>query len=338
MGENCYNEYLFKPCDPYEITRMSKVVFVEGHLDRLDDLLLTILPLVNLVYYKSIRCLDDREYAKEDLISDAIVSLYHDMSLRWDKYIHIESYYSYYSQILKNTMIELVHKYHNYYSYEEADLESERFDEASQDDYEDVEFDILKESINHSIHDTSVRILKCRKVNTNLLLNIFNCTYVEKEGLDNLRSRVRVLGISNNLFTFYCDHVNYVYRLANNYQYAVLGGNQKMMSRISNTIDRFEDITYSMLSMEYYDSIIPEIYAEFGADVAKKFVKTFSGRTVQVPKYRDFCDNLLGGVVMTLSEGDKSNLYRVAEEYNIPYRTLSRIYNKATKYNTSQEG
>jgi len=331
MELSSYDIYLRKTCDPEEITRLSNIVFVEGHLDRLDDLLISILPLANIIYYRYIKYLDDREYAKEDLISDAILRLYQDMYLRWDKYIHIEYYYDYFSRVLRNGMVSMVHGYHNYYMMDDIDPENVIYDGIVDNTYDEIESSLLKASINKSIIATAERILKCRRVNTNLLLNILKLKYVEKSGLDNLRSRVKVLGISGTLFNFYCEHVEYVYRLSYNYQYAILGGKDKMSSRISSVIDRFEDTTYRTLSINYYDSIIPEIYAEFGAEFAKKFVKTFSGRTVEVPNYRNFCDDLLGGVVVSLAGGDKSNLYRVAEEHNIPYKTLSRIYNKATK-------
>lgn len=331
MDLSSYNYNLYKPCNPDEIVSLSNVVFVEGHLDRLDDLLVAILPLANIVYYKYIRHLDDREYAKEDLISDAILRLYQDMYLRWDKYIHIDAYYEYFSQVLRRGMIELVHSYHNYYVVDDIDFENARYEGVVDNTYDEVEISLLKSSIKSQIINMSERILVCRKVNTNLLLNIFRLKYIENSSLDSLKSRVKVLGINTNLFNFYCEHVDYVYKLAYSYQYALLGGKDKMASRISNTIDRFEDITYKALSIEYYDSIIPEIYAEFGADIAKKFVKTFSGRTVQVPEYRNFCDSLLSGVVVALSGGDKNNLYKVSEEYQIPYKILSRIYNKAIK-------
>lgn len=329
---NPYDIQLYKQCDPEEITRLSKIVFVEGHLDRLDDLLLSILPLANVVYYRSIRAYDDREYAKEDLISEAILSIYKDMSLRWDKYIHIDSYYTYYSKVLYNSMISLVHNYHNYYTSKEVDFENLPLEDPDVSAYDAIELKMLRDSIRHNVNELSIHILKCRPVNTNLLINIYKCKYVDSEGLDSLRNRVRVFGISISLFNFYCEHVDYVYRLAYNYQYAMIGGKDKMISRISDMIGRFEDVTYKMLSTSYYDSIIPEIYAEFGSDVAKKFVKTFSGRTVKVPNYKDFCDTLLGGVVLALSEGDKSNLYKISEEYGIPYKVLSRIYKKALEY------
>lgn len=332
MENSQYQQCLYSPCDPEEILRLSKVVFVEGHLDRIDDLIVAILPLANIVYYKYIKYLDDREYAKEDLISDAVLRLYQDMTLRWDKYIHIESYYEYYSTILKNGMIGLVHGYHSYYSLDDLDPEAIKSEEEAEDAYDYIEMQMMKKSITEDIINIATKILKCRVVNTNLLVNILQCKYVKKEGLDSLRSRVRVLGVTSTLFNFYCDHVDYVYKLSYNYQYAQLGGKNKMISRISEVMNRFEDVTYQLLSANYYDSIIPEIYAEFGPDVAKKFVKTFSNRTVQVPDYRDFCDNLLGGVVIALADGDKSNLYKVAEDYNISYKALARIYNKASKY------
>lgn len=332
MEPSSYEYHLCKPCDPEEIARLSNIVFVEGHLDRLDDLLVAILPLANIVYYRSIRYLDDREYAKEDLISDAILRLYQDMSLRWDKYIHIDSYYEYYSRILRNGMINLVHGYHSYYMMDDIDPEIVKSEEVTDDEYDEIEMRMMRKSIRKGIISLAERLLKCRQVNTNLLLNILRAKYVKREGLDSLRSRVRVLGVSTALFNFYCEHVDYVYRFSYNYQYALIGGKEKMLSRLSNTITRFEDVTYSILSTNYYDSIIPEIYAEFGADIAKKFVRTFSDRTVQVPNYRDFCDDLLGGVVLSLAKGDKANLYQVAEDHHIPYKLLARIYNRAAKY------
>lgn len=335
MSTSVYESQLYKTCNPYEIIELSKVVFIEGHLDKIDDLIVAILPLANLIYYKYIRSLDDREYAKEDLISDAVLRLYQDMTLRWDKYIHVESYYDYYSTVLRNGMIGLVHGYHNYYSVDELDPDNIKIDDTSstyQEDYNTVELRMVRASIKKNAIGLSERILKCRRVNTNLLLNIFRIKYVEKSDLNSLRSRVRVLGISTTLFNFYCEHVDYVYRLAYNYQFATLGGRDTMINRISSIVDRFEDVTYRMLSTTYYDSIIPEIYAEFGADITKRFVRTFSNRTVQVPDYNNFCDDLLGGVILTLANGDKSNLYRVAEEYQIPYKSLARIYNKAIKY------
>lgn len=337
MSLSTYDYYLTKPCNPAEIIELSNIVFKEGHLDRLDDLLTAIIPLANVIYYRNIRYLDDREYAKEDLISDALTNLYKDMSLRWDKYLYMENPYDYFSAILRNGMIGLVHEYHSFYTIEE--LHPETIEPASELDnaFEVVEIEMLKESIEVNIISTAQGLLKCRRVNTNLLLNILKHKYVDKTGLDSLKSRVRVLGVSPKLFDFYCEHVDYVYRLAYNYQYALLGGKQKMITRISDSISRFEDVTYGMLSTEYYDSIIPEIYAEFGADVAKKFVKTFSGRTVQVPMYRDFCDTLLGGVVLALSRGESTNLYDVAHEYNLPYKALLRIYNKAKRYEEKTE-
>lgn len=332
MEKSSYEYHLCKNCDIDEIIRMSNIVFKEGHLDKIDDLLVTILPLAHIVYYKYIRALDDREYAKEDLISDAILRLYQDMTLRWDKYIHIDSYYDYYSTLLRNGMIGLVHSYHNYYITDEIDTEVFKVDDYHGDPYSELEMKIVRESTKKNVINTAERILKCRKINTNLLLNILRIKYVDKSSLDSLKSRVKVLGVSHKLFDFYCEHVDYVYKLSYNYHYAQVGGKRKMIDRISSTINRFEDVTYKMLSVNYYDSIIPEIYAEFGADIAKKFVRTFSGRTVQVPDYRSFCDDLLGGVILTLANGDKSNLYRVAEEYDMPYKLLARIYNKAVKY------
>lgn len=331
MEKSQYDIQLFTTCDYNKITELSEKVFIEGHLEMIDDLITVILPLANVIYYRHIRQLDDSEYAKEDLISDAILVLYQDMSLRWDKYIYVESYYTYYSRILTNVMISMVHGYHNFYAMDDVDPDTIKSEKIIENDFDVVEMNMLKESINKDIIETATHILSCRKKNTKLLINILNCKYVDKSGVDSLRTRVRVLGIPNTLFNFYCEHVDYVYKLSYNYQYAMLGGNKKMINRITETLHRFEDVTYSMLSENFYDSIIPEMYAELGPEVTKKFVKTFSNRTVQVPGYKDFCDTLLGGVVVSLAGGDRSNLYKVAEEYKIPYKILARIYNRVVK-------
>lgn len=304
----------------------------------IDDLIVALLPLAHIVYYKNVRYLDDREFAKEDLISEAIIRLYQDMTLRWDKYIHVDLYYEYFSTVLRNSMIGVVHDLHNNYITDELDPENITTVETTDDIFDEIDVSLLRKSIGKDIIDTAERILKCRRVNTNLLILILKAMYVEKSGLDSLRSRVRVLGVTLDLFKFYCEHVTYVYKIAYNYHYAILGGNEKMIYRMSSLIDRFEDTTYKHLSMKYYDSIIPEIYAEFGPNIAKKFVKTFSGRTVQVPKYRDFCDDLLSGVVLTLADGDKSKLAQISDDYKIPYKILNRIYNKSVKGEENSEG
>ena len=241
MESFSYQSSLFKQCDPEEITRLSKLVFVEGNLDKIDELIVAILPLANIVYYKHIRHLDDREYAKEDLISDAILRLYQDMTLRWDKYIHVESYYEYFSSILRNGMIGLVHSYHSYYSIDDVDPDIARSKDEIVDAYDAVELRMMRESVINNIIDTSKLILSCRVKNTNLLLSILKYKYVEKIELNSLRSRVRVLGIPTNLFDFYCEHVDYVYRLSYNYHYAQIGGKKKMLSGINSVIDRFEE-------------------------------------------------------------------------------------------------
>lgn len=333
MGTQQYEQHLYTTCNYDEINRLGYVIFKEGHLDRIDDLIVELLPLANLIYYKHIRYLDDREYAKEDLVSDAILSIYQDMKLRWDKYIHIDAYYSYFSTVLRNCMINLVHGYHNFYMKSDIDPESIHMEsDYSVAEFEYLELKLTQEALQKNILETSTHLLQCRSVNTNLLVKILNTKYVDNADVSNLKTKIRTFGIPGRLFDFYCEHVDYVYKLAYNYHYASLGGKQKMIDRITSTISRFEDVTYGMLSAEYYDTIIPEIYAEFGSDVANKFVKTFSGRTINVPNYRDFCDTLLGGAVLSLSYGNKENLYRLADEYGIPYRSLARIFNKAIKF------
>lgn len=329
MNDSEYTRRLFSTCDIEKINTLSYKIFKEGQLELIDDLIVDLLPLANIIYYKYVKSLDDYEYAKDDLISDAITILYRDMKYRWDKYIKVDFYSEYYSTSFKNIMLSLVHGYHNYYLTNDVDPEFMNSGIPDENHFENVEYELLKTSVREQMISFAKRVLSCRHVNKNLLLSIFEYKYIEHQDLEALMSRVRVLGLSKNLFNFYVEHVDYVYRLSYNLQYAVLRGNQKMIDRISEKLSRFEDATYRSLVSAYYDTVIPEIYAEFGEEVAAKFVKTFSNRTIHVPAYRDFCDTLLGGAVVTLAQGDKENLYDVASDYNIPYRTLSRIYNKA---------
>lgn len=105
-----------------------------------------------------------------------------------------------------------------------------------------------------------------------------------------------------------------------------------MVLRMDDILKRYESPTYGILSENYSDSLIPELYAELGPDLAKRFVKVFSGRTVKVPDYRDFCDDLLGGIVYSIADGDKEKLYQVAADNDLSYRSLSRMFDKASKY------
>ena len=147
-----------------------------------------------------------------------------------------------------------------------------------------------------------------------------------------LRSRLKVIGIYEDTYEVLSNHVIYLHKLAYNYQKSLLKGNTRMQLRIEDMIKRNESPTYEILSNNFGESIIPEIFAEFGPDVAKKFVRTFSGQEVKVPDYQQFCDDLLGGTVYSLARGDKQNLYQIALDNKLPYRVLARMFDKVAKF------
>jgi len=315
-----------------EIESLGVKIFKEGNLSLVDDLIVLVIPLLNIVYYNHIVPLDDRHHAKDDLIQDALMEIYRDMKLHWDKYIYVDIYCQYITTIARSKMIDLVHRYHNYYSTTEYDPEI-LLSTTYVDNYSSIETKILREEMQSSIISIARRILKCRKKHSRILETILESTYLDKsKDVRKLYNRFRVIGISEVQFKLLKDHVDYVYKLSYNYQKSIVLENSKMRLRIEDVISRFESPTYEILSSTYSDSIIPEIYAEFGPEVTRKFVRTFSDKTVKVPDYQDFCDHLLGSTVLSLSKGDKDNLYQLSADYKIPYRALSRIYNKVSKF------
>ena len=313
-----------------KINELSCSIFKEGHLELIDDLIPLILPIINITYYESIQWLDDRYYAKEDLVQDAVLTLYKDMTLRWDKYIHVDDYYHYYKTVCRNVMINLVHYHHSYYSNDEYDPESE-VERSTVDSYKSVETKILKEDIENQIYELACRLGKCRVKQKKAILFLLDSMYRNKsKDYAKMKSKLRVVGVNREQFNFLFEHVLYIYRFAYNYQRAIIKGNSKMQLRMEDVINRFESPTYKILAENYMDSIIPELFAELGPDLAMKFVKTFSGKQITVPRYQEFCDDLVGGTVYALAGGDKDNLYRIASENNLSYRALLRIFNRVS--------
>lgn len=145
-----------------------------------------------------------------------------------------------------------------------------------------------------------------------------------------LKSMMRILGITRSTVNFLLDHIDYLYRFSFNYYKTLEKGEIKMSRRLDNILERYNDEIYSVLCKNYGDSIIPEIYAEFGPDLTKKFIKVFSGRQVEVPDYTNFCDDVLGCKLLTLVDS-REELYKIASDFKLDYSTLSRIYTRGVK-------
>lgn len=325
--------YLDSYSDWGEVNRKCNYVFKEGHLDEIDDLIPLILPILNITYYKQVRWLDDRLYAKEDLIQDTIMTIYMDMKLRWDKYIDIDNYPRYFEKIARNVMIKNVHKLHSYYSIVELDPDLNYNMNSAKVSYESVEAHMIKSTISSEILNMTKRLASYRGKYAKILLLIVEEVY-EKDNPEtaNLKSRLKVVGISEKTYELLYNHVLYLHKLAYNYQKSIMKGNHRMRLRIEDILRRYESPTYEILATNYSDSIIPEVYAEFGDEVTRKFVKTFSGKTIEVPDYQKFCDDLLGGTVYAIAKGDRNNLYQFAADNGMSFRTLARIFDKVAKF------
>lgn len=333
MSDSLLSPYLDSTVEYEKINELGNYIFKEGHLDYIDDLLLLVLPILHITYYKQIQRLDDRFYAKEDLLQDAIMEIYNDMRLHWDKYIFIDNYPKYFEAISRNVMVNAVHRHHSYYSNVEFNADLNYDLNSSKASFDSVEAKILNDSINSEIM-VMTRFLASKRGKYAKVLDLLITEIYENNNLEaeNLKSRFRVIGIHDREFKVLHNHVLYLHKLSYNYQKSIMKGNQRMKLRIDDMLKRYESPTYEILSNNYGDSIIPEIFAEFGPDIAKKFVRTFSGQEVVVPNYQDFCDDLLGGTVYTMARGNKDNLYEIAKDNKLPYRVLLRMFNKVEKF------
>lgn len=332
------DKYFDEYADWEEVNNLANEIFKEGHLDLIDDLILLIMPIFNMTYYKHIRSLDDRFYAKEDLLQDAITECYRDMKLHWDKYILIDNYPKYFERIALNIMVNAVHGYHAHYNNTELNPDINYELTSSKESFEAVDVRMIRKSIPKEILNLTKRLASYRGKYAKILGLLVTEIY-ENDGanLEGLKSRFRVVGIYDEVFEMLYNHVLYLHKLSYNYMKSVMKGNYRMKLRIEDIIRRYESPTYEILANNYSDSIIPEIFAEFGPDIAKKFVRTFSGQKVVVPDYQQFCDDLLGGTVYALARGNKDNLYQIASDNKLPYRTLSRMFDKVEKYYGGKE-
>lgn len=324
------DDYLATPVDWNKVNELGYHVFYLGELDRLEELFLLVVPIVHMTYYQHLVKLDDRGYAKEDLIQDALLEIYKDMSLRWDKFIDVIDYYSYFKTISKNVMVTLVHQHHSYYSNVEfdPDVRSPNADEVR---YSYVEAKCLKQYFTESMLTLTRRLASCHTKYAKALDYLITWKYVEKKTDTNqLKSMMRVFGLTRAKVNFLLDHIQYLHRLSFNYYKAQELGEIELIQRMDAVFSRFDSDTYRVLSKNYGDTIIPEIFAEFGPEITKRFVKIFSDKQVFVPNYTHFCDDLFGVKLLTMVN-DKDELYELSTNYRLDYGTLSRIYDRAVK-------
>lgn len=322
-------KYLESPASWEKVNELGHIVFYEGNLDRVDELFMNVLPIVHMTYYKYLLSLDDRGYAKEDLIQDSILEIYRDITLRWDKFIYVDDYFSYFKILCKNVMTTLVHVHHNYYMNIEfdPDVRNNLTDEYK---YASVEARMHKEYLQESIINLTKKLASNRTGSSKVLNYLINWRYVEKnKDLNALKSRVNTSWwLKRSDINFLLDHVDYLYKLSYNYHLSKERGDTKMIKRLDQIINRFEDSTYSVLAKNYGSGIIPEIYAEFGPEITKKFVRLFSGKHIDVPDYTEFCDDLVGNSLLSLVN-NKDDLYEISVNYGLSYGKLLRIFNRA---------
>lgn len=330
-GKRNLQDYLMKEADYERVNELGRVVFTEGNFERLDEFIEEILPLVNMAYHKHIKSLDDRRYSYDDLIQDSFYALYRDITLRWDKLVGIHDYFSYFKTMCKNVMLSVVHSYHNYYSHNELDQEM-LLARTTHLDYNEVELKITKKQVDNSIIEIMRRLSRCRVKYQKAFEYIITYKYVNKEDTENIKNSLRVLGINRNLMNFLFDHLAYLNRLAYNYQRVVLSGKMSEQVKFEEIFTRFEEPTYKILAANYFDSMLPEFFAEFGPEATKKFTKLFGGKTVTIPDYQNLTDDLMGGILINLTGGDKDKLYQVSQQYGMKYSQLVRIMNRVEKF------
>jgi hypothetical protein len=324
-------DHLTKEADYHRINELGRIVFTQGNHDRMEEFVEEILPLVNMAYHQHLKSLDDRRYSYEDLIQDSIVVLYRDITLRWDKLVNIFDYFSYFKTICRNVMLSVVHGYHNYYSHNELDPDA-HVAKASHHDYNEVDTRLTKIQVEDAVIKTMMRLVACRIKHRKAFNYIIKYRYIKKESTETIRNSLRVLGVSRNLMNFMFDHLTYISRLAYNYQRVVLDNNMEEIARFEEIFSRFEEPTYRILAGNYFDTILPEFFAEFGPENTKKFVKLFGGKTINLPDYQQISDDLMGGILINLTGGNKDKLYAVSQSYNLRYSQMTRIMNRVESY------
>lgn len=327
-----YQRILETPVDWDNINRLGHEIYHEAKFEKVDELFNAIMPILNIVYFTSITQWDDRGYAREDLLQDAALEIYRDMTLRWDKFIPVEDFYSYFKILTRNVMLGLVQYHHNYYldSQFDPDIGNDLCDDLS---FKAFEASIHKEEILQGILELTQRICGNRSKYSKVLDCLITMKYIEGNGYvddKKFKRKMKSSGLSPKELDLLLDHVTYVHRFSYNYYLAKERGESKMIARLDRIISRFDSSTYAVLSRQYGNTVLPEIYAEFGPALTKKFVKLFGNKTITIPDYQTFMDDLVGGSLLSLCN-DKDDLYRIAAEYDLPYGKLARIYDRRVK-------
>ena len=315
----------------FEYDRFSELcnrAFKYGEFECINEILTLSLPLANITYYQSIRKYDDDYSAKEDLIQDALDSLYRDMKLQWDKYIHVDNYYEYIKRVFRNTMLGSLGKYHHYGTQVEydPDLHGGTYD-VNYDDIDLVTAKVLEETI----LETTAELLSHRLKRKKLLLDLFERLYYMKDDPTQLNARLRkysMHGVGTTTIEFYKSRVQYMYQLAASYHRDMLKGVVDPMKSYETIMARIRTDEYETLSILYGDTPLPEVYAELGQDATMKLLNIIGGSTVKFPNSQEVADTLLGRTVYQLADGRIENLSSVSEVYDLPYSTLKRIFNK----------
>lgn len=161
-------DYLRKEIDIERIDKLCNECYWEGHLEKIEECYLCVLPIINIAYYKS-SYLDDCHYAYEDLIQDVCIELYRTMRRRWDLLIYVENYYMYFFNLCNNIIRSLVLKYHNYYSTTEFDPDLSYH--VSYDKYNNVDDKILLDEYNEIVksknYDKLIKFINSLRGDTN---------------------------------------------------------------------------------------------------------------------------------------------------------------------------
>lgn len=326
-----YEDLLYKEFDYNRFNKLCVAAFKYGEFDKVDEILMLAMPLIHIVYYQSIHRYDDDYRHKDDLIQDALLVLYRDMKLTWDKFIHVDNYYEYFKTLVKNTMIAHVSTYNNNY-HETVGLTDEDFKSKNTKTQFDVaDIRMIAEGIQENITNLASDLLSHRLKRLNLLRKMFNDIYSERVSDEEYDRRIRryyVHGLSTKLAAFYKTRVQYIYQLAATYHRDQLKGDEKSVKNLEEVMSRIRSDEYEIMSQVYGDTPLPEIYAELGTEATLKLLKVVGGTTVQFPDTRDISDTLLGSLVYQLADGEIDNLQSVSDMYNLPYNTIKRIFNK----------
>ena len=330
MINNPLDQYLRTPLNYDQIEELSIKVFQESRDDLVEDLILSLYPLINIVYYESAWAYDEEESFKDDLIQDCSLVLFQEFTTRQEKFKDVKIYYSYYKSIIRNTMLKYIHRYQA--NFKETEIELDKISCIdSKYSYSAVEAKINQGIILKDMVDI-VRRICCKRVkHANLIDYYIDYRYVcGNKDMKTLKKRLQVSGVPYSDILNIIEFVDHINKFAKDFCYVHYRMEQREMDRLDQVMNRFEDSTYEVLAYKYGDSILPEFYAAFGPEVTKKFVSVFSGRTIEVPAYRDFTDDLLGGSLLSLVDCEEQ-LEELAENSELSLGTLKRIYDKAVE-------